>query len=90
MYNSWTMQLNILMRLLSVPHECWCCIETFLGFLNPTPVLTEPPHYNEPPHIHRTLGPETACTRIHRTIPQKLQLVRQCVSSLWSVIWTEE
>ena len=32
-YNSWTMQPNILMRLSSVPHECWCCIETFLGFL---------------------------------------------------------
>ena len=32
-YNSWTMQLNILMRLSSVPFECWCCIETFLGFL---------------------------------------------------------
>ena len=32
-YNSWTVQPNILMRLSSVPHECWCCIETFLGFL---------------------------------------------------------
>ena len=32
-YNSWTMQPNILMQLSSVPHECWCCIETFLGFL---------------------------------------------------------
>ena len=32
-YNSWTMQPNILMRLSSVVHECWCCIETFLGFL---------------------------------------------------------
>ena len=32
-YNSWTMQRNILMRLSSVPHECWCCIETFFGFL---------------------------------------------------------
>ena len=32
-YNSWTMQPNILMQLLSVPHECWCCIDTFLGFL---------------------------------------------------------
>ena len=32
-YNSWTVQPNILMRLLSVLHECWCCIETFLGFL---------------------------------------------------------
>ena len=31
-YNSWTMQLKILMRLSSVLHECWCCIETFLGF----------------------------------------------------------
>ena len=31
-YNSWTVQPNILMRLSSVPHECWCCIETFLGF----------------------------------------------------------
>ena len=29
-YNSWTMQPNILMRLSSVAHECWCCIETFL------------------------------------------------------------
>ena len=32
-YKSWTMQPNISMRLSSVPHECWCCIETFLGFL---------------------------------------------------------
>ena len=32
-YNSWTVQPNTLMRLLSVPRECWCCIETFLGFL---------------------------------------------------------
>ena len=31
--NSWTLQPNILMRLSSVPHECGCCIETFLGFL---------------------------------------------------------
>ena len=33
-YNSWTMQPNILMRRSSVPHECWCCIETFFGFLH--------------------------------------------------------
>ena len=32
-YNSWTMQPIILMRLLSVPHECLCCIETFIGIL---------------------------------------------------------
>ena len=32
-YNSWTLQLNILMRLSSVQHECWGCIATFLGFL---------------------------------------------------------
>ena len=32
-YYSWTVQPNILMRLSSVPRECWCCIETFLGFL---------------------------------------------------------
>ena len=32
-YNSLTMRPNILMRLSSVLHECWCCIETFLGFL---------------------------------------------------------
>ena len=31
--NSWTVQPNILMRLSSVPHERWCWIETFLGFL---------------------------------------------------------
>ena len=31
-YNSWTMQSNILMRLSSVSHECWCCIEIFFGF----------------------------------------------------------
>ena len=30
---SWTMQRNILMRLSTVQHECWCCIETFIGFL---------------------------------------------------------
>ena len=29
-YNSWTVQSNILMRLSSVPHECWGCIDTFL------------------------------------------------------------
>ena len=33
-YNSWTMQRNILMRLSSVPHKCWCCIDTYLGFLH--------------------------------------------------------
>ena len=33
LYNSWTMIPNILIWVLSVPHECWCCIETFLGFL---------------------------------------------------------
>ena len=33
MYISWTVQPNILMQLSSMPHECWCCIETFLGFL---------------------------------------------------------
>ena len=32
-YNSWTVQPNILLRLSSVPHECWGCIATFLGFL---------------------------------------------------------
>ena len=32
-YNSWTVQLIILMRLSSVPHECWGCIATFIGFL---------------------------------------------------------
>ena len=32
-YNSWTVQPNILLRLTSVPHECWGCIATFLGFL---------------------------------------------------------
>ena len=32
-YNSWTVRPNILMRLSSVPHECWGCIDTFLGFL---------------------------------------------------------
>ena len=31
-YNSWTLQPNILLRLSSVPHECWGCIDTFLGF----------------------------------------------------------
>ena len=31
LYNSWTMIPNILIWVLSVPHECWCCIETFLG-----------------------------------------------------------
>ena len=33
LYNSWTMILNILIWVSSVPHECWCCIEIFLGFL---------------------------------------------------------
>ena len=32
-YNSWTVQRNILLRLSSVSHECWGCIATFLGFL---------------------------------------------------------
>ena len=32
-YISWTVQPNILMRLSSVPHGCWGCIATFLGFL---------------------------------------------------------
>ena len=32
-YNSWTVQPNILLRLSSVLHECWGCIATFLGFL---------------------------------------------------------
>ena len=32
-YNSWTVQPNILMRPSSVPHECWGCIATFFGFL---------------------------------------------------------
>ena len=32
-YNSWTIQLNILMRLSSVLYECWCCKATCLGFL---------------------------------------------------------
>ena len=32
-YNSLTVQPNILMRLWSVPHECWGCIAIFLGFL---------------------------------------------------------
>ena len=32
-YNSWTVQPKILMRLSSVPHKCWGCIDTFLGFL---------------------------------------------------------
>ena len=31
-YNSWTMQPDILMRLSSVLHGCWCCIEIFIGF----------------------------------------------------------
>ena len=29
LYNSWTMIPNILIRVSSLPHECWCCIETF-------------------------------------------------------------
>ena len=32
-YNSWTVQPDILMRLSSVLHEGWGCIATFLGFL---------------------------------------------------------
>ena len=32
-YNSWTVHPNILLRLSSVSHECWGCIDTFLGFL---------------------------------------------------------
>ena len=32
-YNSWTVQPNILVRLSSVPHECWGCIAIFIGFL---------------------------------------------------------
>ena len=32
-HNSWIMQPNILMLLLGVLHECWCCIENFFGFL---------------------------------------------------------
>ena len=33
-YNSWAMQPNILLRLSSVPHECWGCIDTIFGFLS--------------------------------------------------------
>ena len=33
LYNSWTMIPNILICISSVPHECWGCTETFLGFL---------------------------------------------------------
>ena len=29
-YNSWTVQPNIFLRLSSVPHEGWGCIDTFL------------------------------------------------------------
>ena len=32
-YNSWTVQPNILLRPSSVPHECWGYIATLLGFL---------------------------------------------------------
>ena len=32
-YNSWAKQSNILLRLSSVLHDCWGCIDTFLGFL---------------------------------------------------------
>ena len=32
-YNSWTVQPNILLQLSSVPHECWGCIATLFGFL---------------------------------------------------------
>ena len=32
-YNCWTVQPNILLRLWSALHECWVCIATFLGFL---------------------------------------------------------
>ena len=32
-YNSWTVQPNIFLRLSGVLHECWGCIDTFLGFL---------------------------------------------------------
>ena len=32
-YHTWAMQPNILLRLLSVPHEWWGCIDTVLGFL---------------------------------------------------------
>ena len=32
-YNSWTVQPNILLRLSSVPHGCWGCIAPFFGFL---------------------------------------------------------
>ena len=32
-YNSWTVQQNILLRLSSVLHECWGCIAIFIGFL---------------------------------------------------------
>ena len=33
LYNSWTMIPNILIWVSSVSHECWCCIEMFIGFL---------------------------------------------------------
>ena len=53
-YNSWTVQPNILMRLSSVPHECWGCIDTFLGFLRIfnvklCPWSKEGPYQDRPP-----------------------------------------
>ena len=56
----------------------------------PPPVLKEPPHYNKPPQIDRTPGPETARTKMHRTIAQKLHFSRHCLCSLWIVVWMEE
>ena len=38
--------------------------------VNPNPLLNEPHHYNEPPKIHQTLRPKTACTQLHWTISQ--------------------
>ena len=32
-YNSWTVQPHILLRLSSVPHECWGCIAILFAFL---------------------------------------------------------
>ena len=74
-YNSWTMQPNILLRLSSVPHKCWGCIDTFLGFPRifdvklclSGPVISSPPGPSGGPSKTHLL-PGGGVPRVHRAL----------------------
>ena len=80
-YNSWTVQPNISMRLSSVPHKCWCCKENFFGFLRIFNVEICPWRgmaYHGGSHFSRVCVICMGCASIYISVCRKISGVIRC------------